>query len=118
MPKLCNAEGCYNPRWGKGFCGWHQHLRTDKKEKAISPLSEKKAQELAMYRPRRDKYLKENTICEVKECSKPSTHINHKNGRIGAMLYDVYFFMAVCNYCHPSKIHENPEWSRENGYLI
>lgn len=118
MAKLCDAEGCYNNRWGKGYCTYHQHLRTDKKEKAISPISEKKAEELAMYRPRRDKYLKENTVCEVRECSKPSTHIHHKNGRIGKMLYDVDFFMAVCNGCHPQKIHENPEWAREQGYLI
>lgn len=118
MPKLCNAEGCYNPRWGKGYCKYHQNLRTDKKEKAISPLADKRAEELALYRTKREKYLKENTGCEVKECNNDSTHIHHKNGRNGARVHDHKYFMAVCNGCHPQKIHENPEWARENGYLI
>lgn len=118
MPKLCTADKCYNNVWGKGFCKFHQHLRTDKKQKVISPLSQKKADELKTYRPRRDKYLREHTKCEVKECNRPSTHIHHKNGRNGEMLYNVHYFMAVCNGCHPQKIHENPEWARAMGYLI
>ena len=119
MAKLCNSEGCYNPRWGKGYCKYHQHLRVDKKNTtAISPISKRKAEELAIYRVKRDKYLKENDICEVKECDSGSTHIHHKNGRIGEMIHNHKFFMAVCNGCHPQKIHENPAWARENGYLI
>jgi len=31
MGKPCNAEGCYQPRWGGGFCRSHQWKRTDKK---------------------------------------------------------------------------------------
>jgi len=123
MPKICNEEGCENNVWGKGYCKWHQHRRTDKKvgfkkSKAIQPISKKRLEELATYRPLRDKYLRENTECEVRECTNKSTHIHHKNGRIGAILYYVPYFMAVCNECHPEKIHENPAWARENGYLI
>jgi len=118
MPKICSSEGCYNNVWGKGYCKFHQYLRTDKKKKTINPISDKRLNELALYRPIRDKYLNENTSCEVRECDNKSTHIHHKNGREGKMLYDYNYFMAVCNECHPEKIHENPAWARENGYLI
>ena len=125
MAKTCIAEDCNNPVFAKLLCLYHQWMRTDKKKKKlynkkIAPVSDKRLGELAIYRPRRDKYLKENTVCEVRECSNPSTHIHHKNGRVGKMVYNVFYFMAVCNECHPKKIHENPgpSWSRPEGYLI
>jgi hypothetical protein len=75
MPKICSSEGCYNNVWGKGYCKFHQYLRTDKKKKTINPISDKRLNELALYRPIRDKYLNENTSCEVRECDNKSTHI-------------------------------------------
>ena len=95
-------------------------MRTDKKKSSgvIKPISDKKLEELAIYRVERDKYLKEHPICEVEDCNNPSNHIHHKNGRNGAMLYNKEYFMAVGGCCHPKRIHENPEWARENGYLV
>lgn len=29
--KRCNADGCDNLRWGKGYCKYHQNLRPDYK---------------------------------------------------------------------------------------
>ena len=95
-----------------------EDVKKKKKVNKIKPLSDKRAEELATYRPIRDKYLEEHPDCEVKDCDKKSTHIHHKNGRRGKMLYDDNYFMAVCNSCHPVRIHENPEWSRAMGYLI
>lgn len=95
-----------------------QAAKPTKRVKRIKPISDKKAEELSIYRPIRDDYLKEHTECEVNDCKNNSTHIHHKNGRNGKMLYDTDYFMAVCNKCHPQKIHENPEWSRSMGYLI
>ena len=46
--KLCKVEGCSNPVWGKGYCKYHQYLRTDistpkKTQKTIRKLSVKRA---------------------------------------------------------------------------
>jgi len=89
-----------------------------KKKKRIKPVANKRLEQLAIYRPLRDKYLSDNPICEVHDCNNETTNLHHKNGRAGKMLYNVNYFMACCHLCHPQKIHENPEWARENGYLI
>lgn len=31
--KYCNVEGCNSPVWGKGYCRYHQYLRSDIKRK-------------------------------------------------------------------------------------
>ena len=47
--KTCQAvehgEPCTYPVWGKGFCKFHQHLRTDKKPKAICKMTAHKARQ-------------------------------------------------------------------------
>lgn len=93
-------------------------LSVNKPKKAIRPFSDKKLEDLAKYRPLRDKYLKDHPICEVTGCGNETTNLHHKAGRNGSLLYDVRYFMACCYDCHPKRIHENPEWARENGYLI
>lgn len=130
MAKPCEHDGCNNPRFSHGFCRWHQSSRTDakwtesqtkakgKKNKRISPVSQKQLDRLAKYRPIRDKYLKEHPECEVHDCNKSSTNIHHKKGREGSLLWDADFFLACCETCHPKRIHENPEWAYEYGYLI
>ena len=85
---------------------------------AIKPVSDKRAAELAIYRPLRDKYLKDNPVCEVQDCFNGTTNLHHQNGRIGKMIYNTEYFMACCSHCHPTRIHENPEWARSMGYLI
>ena len=117
MPKLCDAESCYNPRWGKGYCKYHQHLRTDKKPKAIRPIAIAREEDYKIYRPRRDKYMREHPNCEVKECNKPSQDLHHVNGRTNDRLYDVKYFMAICRK-HHTKIDEDTVWAREEGYLV
>ena len=96
--------------------------RADKKpqkaRKQIKQFSKKKLNQLAEYRPKRDKYLKEHPICEVKGCGRSTTNLHHKAGREGKLLIMVEYFMACCDICHPKKIHENPEWARENGYIL
>lgn len=86
--------------------------------KNIAPVSQKKLTELAKYRPIRDKYLSENTECEVHGCENPSDNLHHKAGRVGSLLYNVDYFMACCGICHPKRIHEDPAWAREQGYII
>jgi hypothetical protein len=127
MAKVCLC-GCGYPVFSNKYAKYCQNKRTDDKwlskqgksgiKKRISPISEKKAEQLAIYRVKRDKYLSENTVCEVKDCNKPSSHIHHMNGRNGSMIYNEEYFMAVGICCHPKRIHENPAWARAMGYLI
>lgn len=62
-----------------------------------------------------DPWLEEHKVCEA--CGDPSEEVHHKNGRFGERLTDKTFWMAVCKVCH-REIHANPEWAREQGYLI
>lgn len=120
MAKTCTYKDCNNPVWSKGLCKWHlpRKQKVGVIKKRINPIADKRLEELAIYRIARDEYLLEHPICEVEGCVEKSTHIHHKKGRIGKLVYDKKYFMAVGDACHPKKIHENPEWSREMGYLI
>ncbi len=93
--------------------------QVSKKKKSIRPISDKKMKQLAIYRPLRDKYLKDNPTCEVVGCNNNTTNLHHKAGRIGKFLTDVNMFMACCSSCHPQKIHfDDVHWAYDNGYLI
>jgi len=155
MAKECLKEGCDNPVFSNGYCRYDQHLRTDDKwlralEKKklkgrdkqtaravkrnsyiIPKQSAKMIARNAQYRPIRDKYLRENPVCEVHDCENPSTNPHHKMGRdINTfaddwarendipLLCDERYLMACCTPCHPKRIHENSEWAYEHGYLI
>ena len=48
MPKTCQATDCKNNVWGKGFCPYHQWMRTDKKPKPFKPRN-KKTGELQLF---------------------------------------------------------------------
>lgn len=94
---------------------------TKPKIKFIAPVSKKKLEDLAKYRPLRDKYLQDNPICEVDDCDNLTTNLHHKAGRNGLLLCDVRYFMACCSECHPKRIHHYPDyegWAREKGYII
>jgi len=119
MAKICQKEGCNNPRFGKGYCKFHQYMRVDLKQKKvvkkqISPISDKLKEELKTYRIVRDIYIKENPNCEI--CNSLSQDLHHKKGR-GKNLSNVEYFMSVCRKCHIF-IHENPKKSRESLYLL
>jgi len=100
-------------------CKYHKPRDVIKsKPKYISPVSKKRLTQLSEYRLVRDKYLEDNPKCEVYDCVNDTTNLHHKNGRNGNRLIDTGFFMSCCSDCHPKRIHENPKWARDNGYLI
>jgi hypothetical protein len=113
--KICNHEGCDNPRWARGFCKFHDTkvpIVKEKKAYSIPKFSEKKKQELVKYKRVRDKFMT-GKVCAV--CGKDATDLHHMKGRIGELLVDVTCFLAVCRPCH-QKIEDNPAWAKENGY--
>jgi len=88
------------------------------KKNWISPISSKMAKNLKEYRKVRDRYLKNNPICEVRGCNNQTTNLHHKAGREGKLLANEEYFMACCGGCHPAKIHNNPNWAEKEGYII
>jgi hypothetical protein len=83
--------------------------------KALSRVSAKRKSQEALYSLLRKDFLTKNPLCEV--CRIDATDVHHKRGRNGERLIEVEYFMAVCRTCH-DKIHSNPTWAYEQGYLI
>jgi len=88
-----------------------------KKPAAIKKFSSKRMLQNEEYRKVRLQYLDEYRVCEVKGCMHPSNQIHHKKGRIGSLLTDIRYFLAVCEYCHPI-IEKKPKWAKKMGYSL
>lgn len=83
--------------------------------------SSKQRERDAKYLPIRDDYLAKHPLCEVclKERANPpkrATEVHHKRGRMGKLLFDQRYFMAVCREDHVW-IDANRAESRRRGYL-
>ena len=85
-----------------------------KRSGKLKAFSNRKREENEKYKVARNLYFTNQPDCEV--CGCPATDIHHKAKR-GKNLYNMETFMAVCRLCH-NKIHDNPAWARELGYLI
>jgi len=88
-----------------------------KKPKPINKKSKKLIDAEKVYTKERKAYLQAYPYCEVVGCNKESQDIHHRKGRIGALLSDSNFFMAVCRE-HHSKIEIEPIWAKKNGYSL
>ena len=122
MAKVCNHEECSYPVFSNGYCRKHQYLRTDKKKpkKSINPFSEKMLEGLKVYKQKRLIYLEAHPNCQAKvnnECTKISTQIHHRAGRVGEKLTDEKNFLAVCHHCHVY-IELHPIEAKEKGWSI
>lgn len=81
----------------------------------LRPFSKKRAKQNRKYLAERENYFTHKSACEI--CGARATQIHHKKGRAGDRLFDSEFFMAICYDCH-HKIHQNPKWAYENGYMV
>lgn len=79
--------------------------------------SEQRTKEEKLYEQAKKKFLADHQLCEVKGCKNLATEVHHKKGRIGALLYNILFFLAVCWKCH-KKIEKNPGWAKQEGYSL
>lgn len=88
-----------------------------KKPKRIKPVSEKRKAENLVYSELRRVFLNlpENKVCPV--TGQPTTDVHHKKGRIGTLLLDTKYWLAVSREGH-IKIEENPEWAYEKEFSI
>jgi len=101
-----------------------------KRKKPIRRVSSKLAVQLEQYFKARLEFLAANPICKVWMDENPSrlsfheyggaprsTDIHHRRGRVGKMLLDTRYWMAVSRTAH-QRIHQFPKWAREKGYLL
>ncbi len=102
-----------------------------KRRKPIRRVSSKRAAQLKEYTKLRKEFMAANPICKVWLDENPpsaehwtrvpeiaaSTDIHHRKSRIGKMLLDTRYWMAVSRTAH-QRIHQFPKWAREKGYLL
>lgn len=92
-------------------------VKEEKPVKRISIRSVKRKVEENLYLKKKKEYLTAHIRCEVKGCNYVSIDIHHKKGRVGKLLYDERFFMAVCR-AHHRIIEDNPDEAKNNGYSL
>lgn len=84
------------------------------KPKKIKPLSDKRAAQNKEYLALIKVFL-EGKRCPI--TGEKATEVHHMKGRIGDLLTDVKYFLAVSKEGH-RRIEENPEWAKEMGYSL
>jgi len=100
------------------------------RRKPIRRVSSKRAAQLKEYTKLRKEFMAAHPICKVWLDENPdfqdgdmwpnfaaSTDIHHRKSRVGKMLLDTRYWMAVSRTAH-QRIHQFPKWAREKGYLL
>lgn len=109
-----------------------------KRKSSLRSVSKKMTKRKAEYMKVRGQYLKEHPVCQwfldyasipqpeyrteaqrayVAMYGPRSTQIHHKRGRVGALLTDPTYFMAVSDAGH-RYIHDHPKESYEKGWML
>lgn len=91
-----------------------ERVQTPQKRKRIAPVSEKQARRLKEYRKLRDAYLKANNTCEFPGCTSTEVTLHHGAGRVGDLLTDTNYFVALC-FKHHRFVEENPTEAKGMG---
>jgi len=100
------------------------------KRTALRPRSKTSLRSLRLkiYAKRKTEYLALAEGCEICKCNPYSElDLHHRAGRNGSSLNEegevenniinMHTFMALCRPCH-DRVHRNPKWAREMGYLV
>lgn len=114
---------------GSSLCPHHDELRIEQgrradrfnkairlRAKGIRPMSFSRQKDWQQYIKNRYEFLKDNPRCAVYP-HLLSIEIHHKKGRIGNLLHDKNFFLAVSREGHLF-IERNPEWALNMGYRL
>ena len=80
----------------------------------VRKISVKQSKRLREYAKVRIAFLLDNKYCF---CGCLATDIHHKKGRMGTLLTNTDYFLAVCRDCH-SRIELSPKWAKEKGYSL
>lgn len=98
-------------------CFGNKKPEAEKAKVKISMKSLKRKVEDKLYAKKKKEYLTAHIRCEVKGCNKVSEDIHHKKGRVGKLLYNEKYFMAVCRN-HHTEIEVDPKAAKEHGYSL
>ena len=99
------------------ICFGQSKPEEEKKPVRISIKSVKRKAEEKLYLKKKKEYLTAHIRCEVKGCNHVSIDLHHRKGRVGKLLYDEKYFMAVCRK-HHTEIETNPKEAKEKGYSL
>lgn len=77
-------------------------------------VSDKQSKRMAEYMKIRDKFLN-GRWCAYHGHGCIPTEVHHGAGKIGDLLTDTRYFVAVCPEAH-RMIEGRPKWAKENGY--
>lgn len=143
MTKICDE--CGDKHYAKGKCKQHYKMPSQlnpkpirkgtsignytminkaitapKKSKAIPKVSQKQLDRLKAYKKVRDAFMKEHEYCQAQLegiCLGKATDTHHSKGKVGDLLTDVRYFVALCRACH-SKIEVSPNLAKELGFSL
>lgn len=84
------------------------------KAKEAAQSAEQKA-----YRKVRNEYLSAYPMCQARldGCQGEATEVHHKRGRVGRLLTDARYFLAVCHSCH-EWIELHPQEAKKLGFSM
>lgn len=86
-----------------------------KKIVKIKPRSKKMQDNMVLYGKLRKQFLKEHPVCPI--TGEKTTDVHHKKGRLGKLLLDQRFWLAVSRKGH-KWIEENPLEAKKLGYSL
>ena len=94
-----------------------KNVKDYEKQKKIAPRSKKRIAQEKIYSQLRKAFLNKpyNKICPIMGVR--TTDIHHIKGRIGDLLTDTRYWLAVSREAH-IMIEQNPEWAKEHGYSL
>lgn len=130
--KLCNGP-CNSLQYiwkntaGKRYCKscWSAHsarprIKPTSVQKRIPARSPKRAKEEREYSAERIKFLNKHTMCEANMpgiCTGTATDVHHKAGRIGDLLLNTLYWLALCRACH-NWIETHPAAAKEMDFSL
>jgi hypothetical protein len=122
-PKLCKNPECnvmFKPRYStlEKFCSFQCANKSNPKKS--KSRSKKRSRQEAQYLIDRVEFLNrpENRICPVfPEKRLRCTEIHHRKGRIGSLLLDQRFWLAVSSEGH-QWIENNPDEALKRGWRV
>lgn len=112
------AGHCQSHYWSRRREKNAHNIKPEKKvQKPIARRSKKRTIEELQYNSDRIIFLAkpENQICPITK--QQTTEVHHQKGRIGKLLLDQRFWIALSTEGH-RQVELNPEWAKENGFSL
>lgn len=110
--KICNVDGCNSPVFGKGYCRYHQYLRTDTKRKIKVKVDSGYVK--ACKKVDADPDKKNCLFCDHSIRGRTDHH--HTEGREGDNLCDAVKLYRAHRRCHDEYHHMSVDELANTGW--